>query len=607
MLRNARLSLSVKLFGLSALLLVLLAAVTLVGLHAMSTLDEKGDASYEEATQPLASLGDARAGYVLSRVLTLRFQYVVPAQQRPALRKQIEATDAAVDQELVAVRATLVTPAGKAANARLRKDLANYREGRDTMLDLAERGDAASSAFVNTLGKVGDRVVADFATLTTSKTDLSGRLHGDAEDAFHNARTTIIVLLLLAIAFGAVASFLLVRAIRRTTGDVVARLRSLRERDTAALRDGLQHMADGDLTVTAAVVTEPIERLPGDELGDIAREVNAVREDTAASVEAYNASRAALGGLVSDVADATRSVSLASQQMASTSNEAGRAVGEIANAMTEVVEGAERQVDAVRTTQERVEAVAATSATSAAAVEETANAATQAREVAGQGAEAVSSATEAMIAVREGSDEATKVIRNLGAKSDEIGGIVDAITGIAEQTNLLALNAAIEAARAGEQGRGFAVVAEEVRKLAEESQAAASQISSLIGEMQSETNSVVIVVEEGARRTADGVSTVRETRDAFQRIDTAVAAMSERVAEIAAASQQITADSERMQDEIAEVASVAEESSASAEQVSASTQETSASTQEIASSASELAVTAERLNELVGHFRLAHH
>ena len=98
-----------------------------------------------------------------------------------------------------------------------------------------------------------------------------------------------------------------------------------------------------------------------------------------------------------------------------------------------------------------------------------------------QGAESASHASNAMAAVNHSTVQVAEAIGTLAAKSEQIGGIVDTITGIADQTNLLALNAAIEAARAGEQGRGFAVVAEEVRKLAEESQEAAGKISGLIG------------------------------------------------------------------------------------------------------------------------------
>jgi methyl-accepting chemotaxis protein len=494
--------------------------------------------------------------------------------------------------------------------------------------------------------------------VTLNKGFATDQQHKNAS-TYNTAFLIGVILLVLAIVIGLAIALVLSSSIKRSVDLVLDRLTSVKDHSITYIEEGLKAFADGDLTRTYRDDTESIPNPSKDEIGQVGQAVNAIRGKVAEALGAYNQTQAKLNEVVGQISDSATSVSSSSQQLTASSSESGRAAeesgraaGEIASAIGQIAVGAQRQVETVmqvRTSAEevgraigevaqsaetQVEAVeqvrsAATEVgraiadiahgaetqvqavesvrasaievarsveTAAASARETAAAAHEAREVAQAGVTAAEEASGAMAAVRDSSREVNDVIHELASKSEQIGNIVGTIGNIAQQTNLLALNAAIEAARAGEQGRGFAVVADEVRKLAEESQTAATEIELLIRAIQTQTGHAVDVVSNGAKRTEEGVVVVAQTRDAFERIGDAVDDMTTRVDQIASISEHIAASSQAMQQGIDAVASVAESASASAQEVAASAEEVAASADQVASSAQQTSASAEQVS-----------
>ncbi len=188
-------------------------------------------------------------------------------------------------------------------------------------------------------------------------------------------------------------------------------------------------------------------------------------------------------------------------------------------------------------------------------------------------------------------NEVSGRIEQLGHSIYKIKDITDMINNIADQTNLLALNAAIEAARAGEAGRGFAVVSDEIRKLAEQSKASASEINQLVEKISAESGDAVKTTKSVIGGLEQQVGVIDNTTAYFWDMVSAISVILPRIEKVNDLIATIHTDKTEIIEKVLSVSKVAGHTSETAQQISSSSQQINAASEEVAS-------TAQLLNEL---------
>ncbi len=213
----------------------------------------------------------------------------------------------------------------------------------------------------------------------------------------------------------------------------------------------------------------------------------------------------------------------------------------------------------------------------------------------------------AMEKMRENAQIANTVggsVNKLNGLIQNVGKFIDVINNIAGQTNLLALNAAIEAARAGEAGKGFAVVSEEIRKLAEESASAASEITQIVKDTMDESNITLQDMDKAKIVVEAQEKSIENIKTAFDNIKTSVEGIAKEAQETSSLIENIDRLSRSVSDQMQDISAVTQEAASGTEEISASSEEQLASVEMISNAASDLSIMAVELNDEISKFKL---